>query len=160
MQLDKKVVASELGERGVSSSTQTKNQKKKMNSMKLTLHKFLGAGVALAGLALVSNAHADVEVLFGGGNASQTVLYDRVTNILTGGISGVWVSPTNSTVRSYRGTISTQPGLGTVTIGFSLLGAVTGFQGPGQSNLRKHGFDQQPASDGRGFQHLAGSGRD
>jgi hypothetical protein len=99
-----------------------------MNSMKLTLHKFLGVGAAFAGLALVSNAHADVEVLFGGGNASQTVLYDRVTNILTGGISGVWISPTNSTVRSYRGTIASQPGLGTVTIDFSLLGAVAGFQ--------------------------------
>lgn len=96
--------------------------------MKTTLHKFLGAGLALAGLAVIPQVHADVEVLFAGGNASQTVLYDRVTNVLSGGISGVWISPTNSTVRTYQGTINGQPGLGTVTIDFSLLGAVLGFQ--------------------------------
>ena len=96
--------------------------------MKLSLRKVLGSAVALVGFTLVPNVHADVEVLFAGGNASQTVLYDRVTNILTGGISGVWISPTNATVRTYRGTITSQPGLGTVTIDFSLLGAVGGFQ--------------------------------
>ena len=92
--------------------------------MKLSLRKVLGSAVALVGFTLVPNVHADVEVLFAGGNASQTVLYDRVTNILTGGISGVWISPTNATVRTYRGTITSQPGLGTVTIDFSLLGAM------------------------------------
>ena len=96
--------------------------------MKINLRQFLSASLALAGLAVVPNLHADVEVLFAGGNASQTVLYDRITNILTGGIGGVWVSPTNSTVRTYQGTITSQPGLGTVTIDFSLLGAVGGFQ--------------------------------
>jgi hypothetical protein len=96
--------------------------------MKSILRKIINAGVVIAGLSSVPNLHADVEVLFAGGNASQTVLYDRVTNILTGGIGGVWISPTNATVRSYRGTIAEQPGLGTVTIDFSLLGAVGGFQ--------------------------------
>lgn len=92
------------------------------------LKKFLVAGVALASFVLIPNSHADVAVLFGGGNASQTVLYDRVTNVLSGGISSVVISSTNATVRSYTGTISGQPGLGTVKIHFSLLGAVGGFQ--------------------------------
>ncbi len=96
--------------------------------MKPSLRKFLAAGVALAGLTLIPKTYADVEVLFAGGNASQTVLYDRITNILTGGISGVTISSTNSTVRTYQGTITSLPGLGTVTIDFSLLGAVGGFQ--------------------------------
>jgi len=86
------------------------------------------AGLAFGGLALATQLHADTTVFFGGGNASQSILYDRVTNILTGGISKVIISPTNSTVRTYVGTIASQPGLGTVTIHFALLGAVGGFQ--------------------------------
>ena len=86
------------------------------------------AGIALAGLALNPSLRADTTVLFAGGNASQNVLYDRVTNILTGGVSSVTITPTNSTVRTYVGTISGQPGLGNVTIHFSLLGAITGLQ--------------------------------
>jgi hypothetical protein len=92
------------------------------------LNKFVAAGIALAAFALTPASHADVEVLFGGGNASQNVLYDRVTNVLSGGITSFTVSLTNATVRTYKGTISGQPGLGTVTIDFSLLGAVGGFQ--------------------------------
>ncbi len=102
--------------------------------MKSSLRKFLAAGAAIAGLTLVPSAHADVEVLFAGGNASQTVLYDRVTNILTGGITAVTISPTNSTVRTYQGTITGQTGLGNVTIDFSLLGAVGGFQDLAEKN--------------------------
>jgi hypothetical protein len=86
------------------------------------------AGVVLAGFTLVPNSRADVEVLFAGGNASQNVLYDRVTNIFGGNVSSVLISPTNATVRTYKGTIPGQTGLGTVTIDFSLLGAVGGFQ--------------------------------
>ena len=89
--------------------------------------KFFAAGVALAGLAVVPSLRADVEVFFGGGNASQNVLYDRVTNILTGGFTS-FISPTNSTVRTFVGTISSQPGLGSVTIDISLLGAIQGLQ--------------------------------
>lgn len=85
-------------------------------------------GLALAGLALIPSLRADTAVLFAGGNASQNVLYDRVTNILTGGISAVTITSTNSTVRTYVGTISGQTGLGNVTINFSLLGAVQGLQ--------------------------------
>jgi hypothetical protein len=80
----------------------------------------------LIGIATAPFLHAQTTVLFAGGNASQTVLYDRVTNILTGGISSVVVSSTNSTVRTYIGTISDQTNLGTITIEFSLLGAVQG----------------------------------
>ena len=73
------------------------------------------AGLAFGGLALATQLHADTTVFFGGGNASQSILYDRVTNILTGGISKVIISPTNSTVRTYVGTIASQPGLGTAS---------------------------------------------
>jgi len=90
------------------------------------LRKFFVTGVALAGFTLAPGARADVEVFFVGGNASQTVLYDRATNILSG--LSVVISPTNSTVRTYTGTISSQPGLGNVTIDFALLGAVGGLQ--------------------------------
>jgi hypothetical protein len=95
---------------------------------KMNPNNFLAAGLALAGFAVVSDARAQTSVLFAGGNASQTVLYDRVTNILTGGITSVTISPANSTVRTYVGTIAGQSGLGTVTINFSLLGAGQGLQ--------------------------------
>ena len=93
-----------------------------------SLKKTVLAGLAFGSLLASHSLHADTTVFFAGGNASQSILYDRVTNILTGGITKVVVSPTNSTVRSYIGSISSQPGLGTVTIHFSLLGAVGGFQ--------------------------------
>ncbi len=80
----------------------------------------------LAGVSTAPLLHAQTTVVFAGGNASQTVLYDRVTNILTGGISSVTIASTNSTVRTYIGTIADQTNLGTVTIEFSLLGAIQG----------------------------------
>ncbi len=86
------------------------------------------AGLALAGIFLNPALRADTTVFFAGGNASQNVLYDRVTNVLSGGISSVTIASSNTTVRSYVGTISGQPGLGTVTIHFSLLGAIQGLQ--------------------------------
>lgn len=92
------------------------------------LNRTLIALSTFTSLATAPILHADTSVFFVGGNASQTVLYDRVTNVLSGGINSVVISGTNSTVRSYVGTISSQPGLGNVTIHFSLLGAVGGFQ--------------------------------
>jgi hypothetical protein len=89
---------------------------------------FIALGLALAGPVLSTSLRADTTVLFAGGNASQNVLYDRVTNVLSGGISSVTIAPTNATVRTYVGAISGQPGLGTVTIHFSLLGAIQGLQ--------------------------------
>jgi len=88
----------------------------------------IAIGLALAGSALAPSLRADTTVLFAGGNASQNVLYDRVTNVLSGGLSSVTIASTNSTVRTYVGTITSQPGLGTVTINFSLLGAIQGLQ--------------------------------
>jgi hypothetical protein len=86
------------------------------------------AGLALAILPCNLALRADTTVLFGGGNASQNVLYDRVTNLLSGGVSSVTIASTNSTVRTYVGTVAGQAGLGTVTVHFSLLGAIQGLQ--------------------------------
>ncbi len=100
------------------------------------MHQTLIAGLALAGLLATPDLRAQTTVFFAGGNASQNVLYDRVTNILTGTAPSlsVVVSSTNSTVRTYTGSISGQTGLGTVTIGFSLLGAIQGLQDVGQNS--------------------------
>jgi len=95
---------------------------------KSSLKQNLLAGLAFGSLLAGGSLRADTTVFFAGGNASQSILYDRVTNILSGGINQVFISPTNSTVRTYIGTIASQPGLGNVTIHFSLLGAVGGFQ--------------------------------
>jgi hypothetical protein len=97
--------------------------------------KFLIAGFALAGLVTAPEMRAQTSVYFAGGNASQTVLYDRATNVLNGSSPSlsVYISPTNSTVRLYIGSIAGQPGLGTVTVGFSLLGAIQGLQDVGQN---------------------------
>ncbi len=53
---------------------------------------FAAAGLALAGLAAVPSVRADTTVFFAGGNASQNVLYDRVTNVLSGGVSSLTVA--------------------------------------------------------------------
>jgi hypothetical protein len=91
---------------------------------------------ALVALGLASDLRAQTSVFFAGGNASQTVLYDRATNILNGSSPSlsVVISPTNSTVRTYTGSIDGETGLGTVTINFSLLGAVQGLQDVGQNS--------------------------
>jgi hypothetical protein len=103
--------------------------------MKLLSSK-LRAGALLAALVAASNGRAQTTVFFAGGNASQNVLYAAVTNVLNGtspSFSAV-VSSTNSTVRTYTGSIAGQSGLGTITIGFSLLGAIQGLQDVGQNN--------------------------
>jgi hypothetical protein len=103
---------------------------------KTDLNKYLAAALALAGFGLISSARAQTSVFFAGGNASQAVLYDRTTNILNGTSPSlsVVISPTNSTVRTYTGSIAGETGLGTVTINFSLLGAVQGLQDVGQNS--------------------------
>ena len=82
---------------------------------------------------LAPGVRADVEIFLAGGNASQNIIYDRITNILSGGITSYSVSSTNSTVRRFVGTITSGPGsgLGTITIDTSLLGAVQGLQDVG-----------------------------
>jgi hypothetical protein len=85
--------------------------------------KYLATGLVLAGFGLNPSLRADTEVFIAGANASQTLLYDRASNILSGGSITATISATNSVVRDYVGTIS---GLGTVTIHFSLLGGIQG----------------------------------
>jgi|ERR1019366_8633215 hypothetical protein len=99
-----------------------------------SLKKTVLAGLAFGSLLVSQSLHADTTVFFAGGNASQSILFDRVTNILTGGISKAVISPTNGSVRTYVGTIASQPGLGTVTVHFSQLGAVGGFQDVANQN--------------------------
>jgi len=99
--------------------------------------RWVAASIVAAGTLLAAQARGDTVVLFAGGNASQTLLYANVTNVLTGGITGVVISPTNSTVRTYQGSIAEQPGLGTVTIHFSLLGAIQGLQDLSEQNTEE-----------------------
>jgi hypothetical protein len=90
--------------------------------------RYIVAGLALAGFALNPSLRADTEVFIVGANASQTILYDRTSNILNGGSITATISATNNTVRDYAGTIAGQSGLGTVTVHFSLLGGIQGLQ--------------------------------
>ena len=90
----------------------------------------IAGGIALAGLNVASSLRADTTVVFGGGNASSAVLYDRASNIL----SGLSVVVSNATVRSFTGTIAGQSGLGNVTIHFTLNGAIGGLQDLGNQN--------------------------
>jgi hypothetical protein len=91
--------------------------------------KYIVAGLTLAGFALNPSLRAQTtEVFFVGARASQTILYYQASNILNGGTITANISPTNSTVRDYTGTIAGQSSLGTVTIHFSLLGGIEGLQ--------------------------------
>ena len=49
------------------------------------LNKIIAAGLAFAGLALTPNLRAAISVFLEGGSASQSVLYDRATNLFAGG---------------------------------------------------------------------------
>jgi hypothetical protein len=89
--------------------------------------KYIIIGLALAGFNASLRAQT-TEVFFVGANASQNILYDRASNVLNGGSITATISPTNSTVRDYTGTIAGLPSLGTVTIHFSLLGGIEGLQ--------------------------------
>jgi|GEM_PF-3308010 hypothetical protein len=51
---------------------------------KKLIQKFLAAGAALAGLVAAPEVGAQTSVFFVGGNSSQSVLFDRVTNVLNG----------------------------------------------------------------------------
>ena len=95
---------------------------------KMKFQNVLAAGLALAGISLGSSANAQTELLIGGGNATQTLLYDRVTNLFGAGNYTLTTKSTTPPVSTYVGTIPSLPALGTVTIDFSLLGAVQGLQ--------------------------------
>jgi hypothetical protein len=94
------------------------------------LKKFIVAGLAFAGLALTPILHADVEVFLEGGSASQSVIYDRATNLFNGGSFTV-KGGGSSAIAQFSGTsgnpaIST---LGTITLDINLNnGAIDGLQ--------------------------------
>jgi hypothetical protein len=93
------------------------------------LKKIIAVGLALAGLALTQNVRADVEVLIDGGNASSGVLFNRATNLFNGGTSFSNIfGASSSTLRTYIGTSTNVPGVGTITLDFNLAGAVGGLQ--------------------------------
>ena len=66
--------------------------------------KAFATGIVAAAFGLATLSQAQTSVFFAGGNASQTVLYDRVTNILNGTSPSlsVVISPTNSTVSKHQ----------------------------------------------------------
>jgi len=91
------------------------------------LKKSVSLGLAVAGLVCATKLPAAVEVFVVGGNASSSVLFDRATNILSGGITAIY-GGSSSTVRTYVGssTNAALAGYGTITLDFNLLGAVGG----------------------------------
>src|SRR5713101_5167680 len=89
------------------------------------ISKFIAAGIALAGIALIPNLHAAVELVVDGANSTRTLLFDVASNIL----SGYTVYTTSANTRSYvGGTLIAAPALGTVNIHFAQNGATLGLQ--------------------------------
>jgi len=87
--------------------------------------------VGMAGLTLLATpllrAATPVTVVITGGNSSETVLFDRASNILSG--FTVTNLPGNSNVRSYlNGTLVSNPNLSPVNLHFILNGGVQGTQ--------------------------------
>lgn len=88
------------------------------------------AGLALAGLALTPTLRANVEVFLLGGSASQSVLYDRATNLYSGGSFTV-KGGGSATVAQFSGTSGNPAvsGFGTITIDININnGAIDGLQ--------------------------------
>jgi len=109
-----------------------------------SLKKYIALGLTLAGVALTSNLRADVTVFIEGGSASQSVLYDRATNLFAGG-SFTNSGTGSSTVRRFGG-ISSNPalnGFGQITLDINVQnGAIAGLQalvnqvaGPADTNI-------------------------
>ena len=92
------------------------------------LKKFIVAGLALASLTFTPALRADVEVFLVGGSASQSVIYDRATNLFAGGTLTV-TGGGSSAVARFSGT-STNPalsGLGNITLDVNVNnGAIDG----------------------------------
>jgi len=108
------------------------------------LNKFIVAGLAFASLVLSPNLPAQVTVFLEGGSASQSVLYDRATNLFAGGTFTA-TGTGSSTVRRFQGT-SLNPALspyGTITFDINVAnGAIAGLQalvnqtaGPADTNV-------------------------
>ena len=94
------------------------------------LKKSIALSAAVAALAFIPNSHAAVSVFVEGGSASQSVLYDRATNLFAGG-SFTATGSAPSTVRRFQGT-SLNPllsGYGTITLDINVAnGAIAGLQ--------------------------------
>lgn len=92
--------------------------------MKLSVLKHsIVAGLAIAGIITTSQTHAAVDVVIAGGNASRAVQFDRAASILT----GYTLYTKDANTRSYvGGTLTSNPGLGTVNLHFALNGATGG----------------------------------
>jgi len=98
---------------------------------KIYLKQIIVVGLILAGAALTPNLRADVSVFIEGGSASQSVLYDRATNLFAGGSLTNVVGSASSAVRRFQGT-SGNPALspyGVITLDINVAnGAVAGLQ--------------------------------
>lgn len=94
------------------------------------LKKFIVTGFAFAGLVLTPNLRANVEVFLEGGSASQSVIYDRATNLFNGGTLTV-KGAGSSAIAQFSGTSTNSliSGYGTITLDINLNnGAIDGLQ--------------------------------
>ena len=94
------------------------------------LNKIIIAGLAFAGLALAPELRADVEVFLVGGSASQSVIYDRATNLFAGGTLSV-TGGGSSAVAKFSGTSTNAAlsGYGNITLDINVNnGAIDGLQ--------------------------------
>ncbi len=98
---------------------------------KLNLKKLIAVGLTLASVAYTPHLHAAVSVFIEGGSASQSVLFDRATNLFAGGVITVTPPTGSPTVRRYVGT-SLNPalsGFGQITLDINVAnGAIAGLQ--------------------------------
>lgn len=120
-----------LGQAALShaSATDINRKREPMKASRIT-KKTITAGLALAGLALAPSLHADVEVFLVGGSASQSVLYDRATNLYSGGSFTV-KGGGSAAVAQFTGTSGNPAvsGFGTITIDINVNnGAIDGLQ--------------------------------
>jgi len=109
-----------------------------------SLKKNIVLSAAIAALASLPNLHAAVTVTIEGGSASQSVLYDRATNLFAGGTLTV-TGAASSAVRRFVGTSTNAllSGYGTITLDINVNnGAVNGLQalanqtaGTGDTNI-------------------------
>jgi len=109
-----------------------------------SLKKSIALSAVVAALAFIPDLHAAVNVFVEGGSASQSVLYDRATNLFAGG-TFTSTGTGASTVRRFQGT-SANPllsGFGTITLDINVAnGAIAGLQAlvnqttaPGDTNI-------------------------
>jgi hypothetical protein len=95
-----------------------------------SLKKSIALGAAAVALTITPNLRAAVNVFVEGGSASQSVLYDRATNLFAGG-TFTSTGTGSSTVRRFQGTSlnPTLTGYGVITLDINVQnGAIAGLQ--------------------------------